>query len=219
MGTNLERSGQYDRAFSALQDAVAKAPFEPTYKDELASNDSILAVSLLSQLSQDPKKASDEAQLAQAIAKEAIVATTEVTGEHPNNVVFWKTKTRVFYTLSQVDPKYLDLALDSIKKAQELAPTDAMLSYNLALLYGQKGDIKKAVETLNQTIKLKPNLGQNYDPYYALGLFYRELATDSKGKVIDESYEQKAEDEMNLLLKMDPNNPDAKQALKLWVGQ
>ena len=215
LGTNLERSGQYDRAFTALQDAVAKAPFEPTYKDELASNDSILAVSILSQLPQDPKKASSEAQLAQAIAKEAIVATTEVTGEHPNNVVFWKTKTRVFYTLSQVDPKYLPLALDAIKKAQELAPTDASVSYNIGLLYGQSGDTKKAVQTLEQTVKLKPNY---IVARYALGLFYRELATDSKGKVIDQNYEQKAENQMNLILKMDPNNPDAKQALKLWSG-
>lgn len=215
LGSNLSRSGQYDKAFTALEDAVSKTNFEPTFKDELASNDSILAVSILSSLPQDPKKASQEATLAEALAKEAIVATTEVTGEHPNNVVFWKTKTRVFYTLSQADPKYLKLAIDAIKKAQELAPTDANVSYNLGLLYGQQGDIKKAIETLNQTVKLKPNYTT---AYYALGLFYRELATNNRGAVINQDMEQKAEEQMNIILKIDPNNTDAKEALKLWSG-
>lgn len=215
LGANLSRSGQYDKAFSALEDSVSKANFEPTFKDELASNNSILAVSFFSSLPQDPKKASQEATLAQEIAKEAIVATTEVTGEHSNNVVFWKTKTRVFYTLSQTDPKYLKFAIDAIKKAQELAPTDANVSYNLGLLYGQQGDIKKAVEVLNQTVKLKPNYTT---AYYALGLFYRELATNNRGTVVNLDMEQKAEEQMNIILKIDPNNQDAKAALKLWSG-
>lgn len=214
LGSNSSNSSQYEQAYLNLQEAVQRADFEPTFKDALASNDSILAISLLSNPPQDQKEASATANLAQSLAREAIIATTQTTNDHPNNVVFWKTKVRVFYTLSQVDPKYLSFALDAIRKAQTLAPTDANVSYNLGLLYGQSGDTKKAVDTLNQTIKLKPNY---INAYYALGLFYRQLATNDKDIVINSDYNQKAIAQMEYILKkLDPENPEAIQALKSW---
>ncbi len=216
LGSNLSRSGMYEQAYLNLQEATQRIDFEPTFKDELASNDSILALSLLSSTPEDEKQASAAATLAQGLAREAIIASTSNSTEHSKNVVFWKTKVRVFYTLSQVDPKYLSFALDAIKKAAELAPTDANVSYNLGLLYGQSKDIKKAVDTLNNTIKLKPNY---VNAYYALGLFYRQLATNDKGVVVDLNYEQKAIDQMEYILKkIDPKNEEAKQALESWKG-
>ncbi len=217
LGSNLSHSGAYEQAYLNLRESVQRVGFEPTYKDELASNDSILAISLLSSLPQDEKQASSTATLAQNLAREAIISTTQTTTEHPNNVVFLKTKVRVFYTLSQVDPKYLSFALDAIKKAQQLAPTDANISYNLGLLYGQSGDTKSAIEALQNTIKLKPNYA---NAYFALGLFYRQLATNDKGTIVNSDYEQKAIAQMEYILKnLDPNNQDAKAALNQWSGR
>ncbi|HZQ29527.1 MAG TPA: O-antigen ligase family protein [Patescibacteria group bacterium] len=214
LGSNLGHAGEYIKAYSALHDAVDRASFEPTFKDELAGNDAILAASLTSQLGQDPKNASVAAQFAENLKKEAIFATNQVTNEHPNNVVFWKTKVRVFYTLSQIDPKYLPQAISAIKKARDLAPTDAGIYYNLGLLYGQNGQNKEAVDALKKAIELKPNY---INAYYGLGLFYRQLATNEKGQVKDEALAQKAIEEMQIILKMDPNNQDAKGALDLWT--
>lgn len=215
LGSNLSRSGEYEQAYLNLKTATQRVNFEPTFKDELASNDSILAVSLLSSFPEDDKKASQAAELAQSLAREAIVTTTELTADHPNNVVFWKTKVRVFYTLSQADPKYLSFALEAIKKAKELAPTDANISYNLGLLYGQSQDTKKAIEVLNETIKLKPNY---VNAYYALGLFYRQLATNEKDRIINAEYEQKAIDQMEFILKnLDPQNEEVKYTLEQWT--
>lgn len=214
LGSNLSRGGEYDKAYLHLEDAVAKAPFEPTFRDELANNDSILAISILSQLSKDDKTASDEANLAQSLARESILLATLNTQEHPNNVVFWKTKVRIFYNLSQVDPRYIKFATDAIKKAQELAPYDVNISYSLGLLYGQEGETQKAIDTLKETIHLKPNFAK---AHYALGLYYRELATNSKGQVINQDEEQKAIDELNYILKnIDSNDQEVKDALKLW---
>jgi len=42
------------------------------------------------------------------------------------------------------------MALDAIKKSAQLAPTDADVSYNLGVLYGQTGDSKNAVKTLGK---------------------------------------------------------------------
>lgn len=215
LGGNLSRSGEYIKAYSALHDAVDRAGFEPTYKDELAGNDAILAVSLASGLSSNPKRASMAAQFADSLKKEAIFATNQITSEHPNNVVFWKTKVRVFYTLSQLDPKYIKDALTAIKKAATLAPTDASIFYNMGLLYGQNGDNGNAVKALNKAIQLKPNY---INAYYGLGLFYRQLATNAKGQVTNSDLAQKAIDQMKAILKIDPGNLDAKNALGLWSG-
>lgn len=214
LGSNLSHSGEYIKAYSALHDSVDRASFEPTFKDELAGNDAILAVSL-SQPPQDQKNASVAAQFAENLKKEAVFATNQVTSEHPNNVVFWKTKVRVFYTLSQVDEKYLPQALEAIKKAKDLAPTDAGIYYNLGLLYGQNGQSKEAVDALKKAIELKPNY---INAYYGLGLYYRQLATNEKGQVKDDALAQKAIEEMQAILKIDPKNQDAKDALDLWSG-
>ena len=148
------------------------------------------------------------------MVKDAVLTTTKITEQHPNNIVFWKSQVRIFYTLSQADPRYLPLALDSLKKAKTLAPTDANISYNLGLLYGQSGDSKKAIETLENTIKLKSNYT---NAYYALGLFYHQEATENNGVVIDQGKEEKAIVLMKFILeKLDPNNQPAKEALKTW---
>ena len=211
LGSNLVRAGEYSSSYSSLKEAVRRVGFEPTYKDELASNDAIFTVALLSNLTKDSGKQKETLAFAGSLAKEAISYVEEITKDHPNNVVFWKTKVRVYYTLSQIDPKYTKDALSAIKKAQSLAPTDANVFYNLGLLYGQSGETQKAIESLSETIKLKPNWDR---PYYALGLFYRQMATDKNGKVVDEGLNQKAIDQMKFILThIDPNNKEAKDAL------
>ena len=143
-----------------------------------------------------------------------MATSDEITSKYPNNVVFWKTRVRIFYTLAQADQRYYAPALVAIKKAAQLAPTDADISYNLGILYGQNGDSKNAVETLKNTIKLK----QDYsNAYYALGIFYHQLAINNKGVVVNEDYQQKAIDTMNFMLKnVAPGDSRAIDALKAW---
>lgn len=147
------------------------------------------------------------------MAQEAIDTSDQLTSDHENNIVFWKTRTKIFYTLSQIDTRYLPNALQSIEKAAELAPNDASISYNLGVLYGQNNDIKKGIGVLENTIKLKPNY---QDAHFALGLFYREDAVDEKGKVVNQDYQQKAVMQMQYIIDHFPNNSNAKDALKSW---
>jgi tetratricopeptide (TPR) repeat protein len=106
------------------------------------------------------------------------------------------------------------MALVAVKKSASLAPTDADISYNLGILYGQTGDSKDAVSTLQNTIKLKADYNQ---AYYALGIFYHQLAINQKGIVINEVYNQKAIDEMNLIIKYFGPNQQASDAIKAWT--
>ncbi len=215
-GMNYDQAGDYQQAYPYLRQAVTLRPSEPTFKDESSYNNAVLGASLLVQAQKQPQ---DQQQQAQTVAKQlidtAIGYSNEVTSTHPNDIVFWKTRVRVFYTLGQLDPSYLPLALEAIKKAAELAPTDADVSYNLGVLYGQNGDIKDAVNTLENTIRLKSDYS---NAYYALGIFYHQLALNSSGKVVDQSYNQKGIAEMKLLIKYFGPNKNASDAIAAWGG-
>ncbi|MDO8621380.1 MAG: O-antigen ligase family protein [Candidatus Levybacteria bacterium] len=211
-GSNLDRAGNFQQAYPYLHDAVSKRSDEPVFSDEMSINDAVLAAELLSQ--NKPEQASQTAQLAASLAQEAILTSNQIVASHPNNVVFWKSRVRIFYTLAQIDSRYLPSALDAIKEAQKLAPTDANISYNLGVLYGQNGDLDKGIEVLQNTIKLRPAYR---DAYYALGLFYHQKALDKNGKVIDFELQNKAIKQMKYILdKLLPNDASAKQAIDAW---
>lgn len=203
-GYNLDHAGYYQQANDYLRSAVQQKPQEPVYADELSINDAVLASAYAQ------KDATTAAQLGQ----EAIQLSTQTVQNHPNNVVYWKTRVRLFYSLSQINQQYLPYALQAIQKANELAPTDAKISYNLGLLYSQTGDIQNGIKVMEHTIQLKPDYK---DAYYALSLFYRQAAIDKNGNVIHTDMEQKAVDTMHFILNnFDPNDKQILDALKSW---
>jgi len=217
-GMNFDRSTAYDKAYPFLKQAVSLRPSEPTFVDESAYNNAVLGAAVLAQQAEqtDQKNQQQSQELARQLIDAAVSQTDQVTTEHPNNIVFWKTKVRVFYTLAQIDPSYLPQALEAIKKSAELAPTDADVYYNLGILYGQNGDSQNAVKTLENTIKLKPDYSQ---AYYALAIFYHQLAIDKDGKIINETYNQKAINELKLMIKLFGPNQQASDAIKTWGGE
>ncbi|MDO8686907.1 MAG: O-antigen ligase family protein [Candidatus Berkelbacteria bacterium] len=205
LGANFVKLGQYQESYLKLNEAISERGSEPVFKDEFSYNTAVLAVAFENQ-----KQTSIAAQL----INQTLNLSGQVTAEHPNNVVFWKTRVRAMYTLAQIDPNYLLFALEAIKKANELAPTDAKISYNLGLLYQQTGDTKNAVATLENTVKLKPDYR---DAYYALGIYYHELSINKNGKVADINLHKKAVETMNFILKnLSGKDADALQALKTW---
>jgi putative inorganic carbon (HCO3(-)) transporter len=212
LGNNLDKVGQYQQAYPQLSQSVQMEPEEPVYQDELSINLAALSAGLYSQ--------KQTTQAAEA-AKEAIALSNDVVTRHPNNVIYWKDRVRLFYTLSATDqadaPMYLQNAVQAINTAKILAPTDAKIAYNQGVLYGQAGDIPQAIQILNDTIKLKPNYT---DAYVALGLFYHQEAIDQSGKVIKPDIQQKAIDTYEYVLtNFDPSNKQVKQSLEQWRTQ
>ena len=204
LGYNLDRVNEYPQAYLKLIEAT-DGRSEPVFKDELSVNKGTLAAMYFIQ---------KDATRAQELAKEAILLSDEVVTTHPNNIVFWKTRVRMFYALAQVDQRYLGLALESIKKAHELAPTDAKISYNLGVLYGQTGEIDKAISILRETVKLKPDYS---DAYYGLALFYRMKATDNTPTIKDPKAQEQAEAIIKDYLRtVNPKDTRMKELLKSW---
>ncbi len=205
LGYNFNRVGEVQQAYLKLTEAVKMRPSEPIFKDEYAVNLATLGTALIQ---------NNQATAGSQLVQQAISLSDDITTTHPNNVVYWKSRVRIFYLLSQLNPQYLKEALRSIEKAHDLAPTDAKISYNLGVIAGQNNELQKAVDILTQTIKMKPNYR---DAYFARGLFYYQLATDSTGKVINPSYYEKAVSDMQHILKyIDKNDQTVIKTLESW---
>jgi len=215
LGYNLDRAGEYQQAYPKLHEAVKLRGNESVFKDELSLNDAIVAASLVSQKSEDSATSEQTISAASSLAQEAINVSNEVISQHPDNAVFWKTRVRIFYTLSQVDSRYLPRALDAIEKASLLAPNDANIWYNLGVLYGQNNNLDKGIFALEKTVLLKPDYR---DAHYGLGLFYHQKALDKNGNVIDSVLQQKAIAQMQYILeRISSKDSAAQQSIDDWA--
>lgn len=161
-GYNLSNAGSSGEAYQYLRTAIDLNPQEPLYFDEIS-----LPAAEIAAAADEQKQATLSAQL----RNEAIAATNLAITISPNNVNFWKTRTRVFYTLAILNPKYLDDSINALAKALDLSPTDPKVAYNLGLLYSKANNMGKAITYLKLATRLKPDYK---DPHYALALFYKE---------------------------------------------
>lgn len=203
LGKNLNSVGDYVTANQYLIEAVQKRPREDIFKDELAVNVSTLAL-----LYQQQNESTQAAQFAQ----QAMFLSDSVVSRHPNNVVFWKSRTRIMYSLAQIDPSFYQLSIEAIERAHELAPTDAKVLYNKALLYDQGGLREQAVEVLGNAIELKPNYR---DAFYAKALIHSEIADSIEASNSAQALQERelARDHLNFIL--DNISPEDTQANEL----
>jgi len=169
-GNKLNKAKQYEQAFNYLQQAIKLRPREPFYHDELA-----LAAAGLAKAAFQQK----QIQLAQKLAELAIAESDQALKTSPYHLNFWKNRTRVFYSLAELDSRYYQAALAALLRATELAPTEAKVSYNLGLMYLQLGQDELAIKTLEKTTELKPNYEE---ARYALALLYEQKGEIGKAK-------------------------------------
>lgn len=203
MGYNLNRAQEYVAANTYLENAVKLAPQEDLFKNELSLNLATLGV-LLTQQNQSTQAA--------AFIERSTQLSDEVVKNHPKNVVFYKTRIQTFFVLAQVDPAYFKEALESIRKARVLAPTDAKIAYNEGLLLGQNGNTDEGIAALQESIQLKSNYR---DPRYAMAIYLQEKAdketdTTAKAKLVAD-----AKTQLEYILKnINPSDTQSKDLLE-----
>ncbi len=191
-GYRASQAQDFATAYTDIKDAISLNSGEPLYFDEFS-----FAASEMSLAFADNKNSTYSA----ALKNQAILASSMATSISPNNVNFWKTKTRVYYVLSQIDQKYLADAMDALKVSHQLSPTDPKITYNMGLLYDKMGQTKKGIDELVATTKLKPDYR---DAYYALAFLYDK-----------EKDKQKARQALQFILKhLNPNDSQAKKKLE-----
>lgn len=201
LGYNYNKIEEYVRANEPLEKAVKLRPSEDLYKNELSTNLASLALAF----AQD-----NQMQNASLFAQRAIELSDEVIKNNPNNVVYYKTRTRTLFTLAQMQPDILNEAYQTILVAQKLAPTDAKILYNKALIEEVMEKPQEALATLNQTIKIKENY---LDAYYRKAVVLISLSES------DAQNSQKYRDEARKVLEhiianLAPEFEEAKELLK-----
>lgn len=204
LGHNFNLIGEYQRAYPLLDKAVSLRGNEPVFMDDLALNNAQL-VPLLLQNKQELQ--------ATQLAQRALLLSDDLIARHPNNILIWKNRVRIFYALSQANPKYLANALEAMQVAKQLAPTDAKVTYNLGILYGQNDQIEKGINILRDAIQLRPNYKE---AYFAIGLFYNDQGMKN-GRIVDQTKQQKAVEAMQYILtNISPNDQQVKDTLTSW---
>ncbi len=147
-GKSSAEAGQLEEAITNLYRAIELNGQEATFYDQLAT---VFATSAIS-LAQAQKP--DEAQQLAAAAEQSSDAVMKL---NPHQLNFYKTRARMYITLSQLDPGYLIKAAEAMEKAQTLSPTDPKILYNLGLIEISLQKIDQGLIHLEQAIALKPN--------------------------------------------------------------
>lgn len=190
-GARLSKTGYFGPAIPYLDSAVELNPFEPMFRDERATAYAGLAIGFLEQ-----EKATEAADL----IKVAISDNERAIRTSPDNIGFWKTRTKIFFMLSTYQPAFTATALDTLVRSQQLSPNDPKIMYNIAILYGRLGDYVKSIEYLTKAKAIKPNYR---DVYNALSMFYRETHQPDQSRGIVQEY----------LIKVDPDDKEFKEKL------
>ncbi len=185
-GYRLIRSGMFGAAIPAFTRAISVNSDEPSYHDELGSAYATLAVAAF-----EGSNATQAAQLATLAVGESVKAITT----SPKNVNFYKTRTKVYYTLSALDPTFNAKAVEALQYAITLSPNDPKIYYNLAILLGRGGDSEQAIQYLQKAKTLKPNYR---DAYYALWVFFTDEKKPNDARAVLQEY----------LAQVDPNDKD-----------
>ncbi len=191
-GYRFARASQYVAAQSWLARAISLNPREPLYHDEMSTT-----LGALTAVAIDNKNATAGA----ALARQALAESDTAITISPQNVNFWKSRTKIFYSFSAFDPQFTPAAIETLERALLLSPTDPKIVYNLAILNGRQNDNNKAIEMLQMAIKLKPNYR---DAYLALYIFYTEVKQPQLARTTLSEY----------LTKVDPNDKEFQDRLR-----
>jgi O-antigen ligase/Flp pilus assembly protein TadD len=187
-GYRLSRAGRLAEGYTNIIQATFFRPKEPLYYDELSVTLGSLAVASME---------AGNATAASELATKSLTASDIALSISPNNVNFWKSRTKIYFGFADLDPKFIQAAKSSLEKAAALSPNDPKIAYNLAILEGRLGNNENAIELLKNTIAIKPNYR---DAYYALYVFYTQVNQVELAKSVLGEY----------LKKVDPNDEELK---------
>lgn len=141
LGRNYLKANQLPAGLTFMQKAITLSPHEPLFRSEYAEGLAKLAYAY---------ESTPAAQLALAQSDQVLAA-------NPVHLNYLKSRIKIILLLSNLDPGYIQQALDTTLQAIKLAPTDAKLYYNLGLIYNQLGQKELAKQTLQTALDLKPN--------------------------------------------------------------
>lgn len=146
LGKRLLENGQTAEGLDHLQTASRRMPQEALFMDELSITYAQLALAYQQQ---------NETDVVPELTAAAVAASDQTLTLNPRHLNFYKNRARVFIILAEIDPQHLLTAQKALETASLLAPTDAKLLYNLALVEAAEGNLTAAQTHLEKTVSLK----------------------------------------------------------------
>lgn len=96
------------------------------------------------------------------LLNQSILAATDAIKEFPQDYRGYQQRGRLYQTLTDSQPQFVDNALSDLSSASKLNPSSPELTHDLALLYAKKGDAAQTINYLQQTVNLEPTKAQNF---------------------------------------------------------
>lgn len=188
---NYVRSGNYEQGIVAFQTAIEKSPKEALFYDTFSIELAKIAINLAQQ---------EEATAASQVAQSAIYMSDTALLLNDAHLNFYKTRARLFITLSQLQPEFLEVAKETLVAALERAPNDPKLFYNLGVVESSLGNVVEGTTLLETAVTLKPN--------------YAVARLQLGREYVEQQKYQEAKEQFNFILEsIDPNNEAAKNEL------
>lgn len=159
-GKRLNSNSSLAPARISLNKAISKNMKEAVYYNEISK--SAMGLALLSYSKGDNEGAKYFAETAINEANYAVQLS-------PRNMNIRRNQAAIYIELSDLDSSLMEKADEVLRQDIQLAPTDAKIFYNLALVEVRLEKIDEAKNTLIKTIELKTNY---VDARYALALLY-----------------------------------------------
>ncbi len=159
-GKTLLANGQYQPGIQKQLEAIQRRPNEALYFDTLSDNYAKLAVHLAS---------INETTAAAQLTQETIFASDQVMKLNNRHLNFYKTRARVFVTLSQLNEEFIEEAKTTLLEAEKISPTDPKIIYTLAVIEQTTGNAQKGLELYEKALELKPNYER---PYWKISEIY-----------------------------------------------
>jgi putative inorganic carbon (hco3(-)) transporter len=156
----------YNRGKASLEEAqkaVKINPHEPIYYAQLGNVSSLVTTQLIvPQIKEIPATASASVKSqAQAFLekyiKQSIDNVNRAESMNPYNLNILKTKAKTLLTLAEIDPNYLQEALNTLLKVTELSPTESNNYVNVGILYQNLGQESEAIQSFKKALELNPD--------------------------------------------------------------
>jgi O-antigen ligase/Flp pilus assembly protein TadD len=191
-GKKANKKASFQEAARYLERAIALRGGEPVFHDEIADT-----YVNLSSLAEDVQEATLSAQMKDYALKESDQALKI----SPRNLNFLKTRIKIYLTLATKNQEYYLDALSWLDRATALAPTDAKLVYNQAVIHFYLNQETTTINYLKKAIELRPNYR---DAHATLAIIYR----------LNEDYDQAEEHLKYILEKIDYKDQEVKDVLE-----
>jgi tetratricopeptide (TPR) repeat protein len=176
--TELQKDN-YSSAQSYISKSLLFRGQDPTYQSYASTIYAPLAVARYEEEINQDKEESSLYSTSDELIQQAVALSDSSLALSPGNVTFWKTRTRVFYTLSQIDPAYAEKSLEAVLQAEQLAPNDPKISYNVGIVYELNNDTESALKQFKKALELKPDYK---DAAWALAIFYEQQKNSEESK-------------------------------------